>query len=154
MILVEIHSENPLMNDDRTLVFAFGKAVKQGNLTRENKMPLCRVRYSNDLAVYQIPTHGIFRPVFPDWYYDAYVMDHLRRIKEKVWGRRLSTDTMKMFYDVVLKRFKQMNLRDMTDTEKHVWSFYGKEMSLHKSNCEWVEQVLQEGCISCSLVTV
>ena len=152
MILVEIDNQNPLFSDRRTLEVLRGQAIRQGLCNSIYKTSLHRIRYSDDTSKVIIPFDGVFWPLHPYWYYETEVMTHLRIVKERRLRKKISTDRMKMFYDVVLHRFSHLQKTGMTDEQQKVWLEYGTKMLNHKKNCDWVEMVLKQGCISCSFV--
>ena len=100
----------------------------------------------------KIPIDGTFWPVYPSWYYEKQVMKHLKGIKERLLQKKISTDLTKMLYDAVMHRLLHMKNVGMTHKQQQVWSTYGKTMLNHKINCDWVEMILEEGCVSCSYV--
>lgn len=145
MILIEIKDENPLFTSDRAIVLISGRIVKQGVLNRGDNPHLRRIRYANDSYGKDIPTDGTFWPLFPDWHYDSHVMDHLRAVKESIYKSAISTDTIKMFYDVVVHRLTQMDKMQVINEFSSLWNTYGRRLCEHKRNCMWVDAVLEEG---------
>ena len=146
MILVEISDQNPLFFTDRVIVLMKGGAVRPGLLNHNKKTHLYRTRYRNGSYKTVLPTDGIFWPLFPDWYYDLEIMDHLQDIKQRLYQCQINIDHMKMFYDIVLHRLIHMDTRQMNNEQlQSVWDTYGKRMCEHKQNCDWVDRILEEG---------
>ena len=144
MILVEIDGTSPLLLTDRVVIIAESKVIKHGLLSHVEKTDLLRIRYANDSYKKKIPTDGIFWPLFPDWHYDAMIMNNLRVARERIIEDMISTDTIKMFYDTILHILTHVN-KKMTDELEFVWITYGKRMCEYKQHCMWVESFLEEG---------